>query len=176
MMNTDYRIAAIGILLNRDCTLAKYDALIPHKESLIKNLTGMGCRTKSDCMSLADESLLKAGLPDLEMVKLFRQFLTQYDVKPAKLKEIASVCQNVEEAQAFGELYHLPGVKQIRATLYYRAGFRSLADIAASTPQEIISRTAAVIRKEQLDFIVPLMKEIKTHIAVAKAFTGDAAE
>lgn len=169
-MNTDYRIEAIRVLLHQDCTLAKYTPLIPHKETLIANLQKMGCKTKSDCLQLPDEALLSAGLADPDMVALFRRFLVQYDMKPNKLKELAA-CENEEEARAFRELYHLPGVKKIRASLYYRAGFRTLADIAASSPGDIIAKTAAVIQEEQLDCIVPLMKEVRTHIAVAKAFT-----
>lgn len=174
-MNTDYRIGAIGFLLHQDCTLAKYYPLIPHRETLAANLQKMGCRRKSDCMALPDEALLRAGLANLEMAALFRRFLVQYDIKPGKMKELACACANEEEAQAFWELYHLPGVKKIRAGLYYRAGFRTLMDIAAAAPQEIIEKTADVIREEKLDCIVPLMKEVKTHIAVAKAFTLDEA-
>lgn len=69
------------------------------------------------------------------------------------------------------ELYQLPGVKSTRATLYFKAGFRSLADIAVSTPQEIIAKTESVIRQENLGLKAPLLKEVKTHIAVARAFT-----
>ena len=51
------------------------------------------------------------------------------------------------------------------------AGFRSLDDIAVSLPQEIIAKTENIIRKENLSLKVPLIKEIKKHIAVARAFT-----
>ena len=172
MLNTDYKIEAIKVLLNKDCILTRYYPLIPYKEILVKNLKKMGCDTKSDCMKLSDETLLDAGLANTEMVHLFKAFLVLYDIKPAKLKEIASVCKNDEEIQSFQELYQLPGVKSTRAMLYFKAGFHSLADIALSSPQEIITKTEDVIRKENLSLKVPLLKEVKTHIAVAKAFTG----
>ena len=170
-MNTDYRIEAIKVLLNEDCILTRYYSLIPYKDILVENLNRMGCHIKSDCMKLSDESLLKAGLSDIEMVRLFRAFLVLYDIKPAKLKEIAVVCKTEEEIQAFRELYQLPGVKSTRAMLYFKAGFRSLTDIARSTSQEIIEKTAYIIREESLSLKVPLMKEVKTHIAVSRAFT-----
>lgn len=44
-------------------------------------------------------------------------------------------------------------------------------DIASASPQEIIAKTENIIRKENLSLKVPLMKEVKTHIAVARAFT-----
>lgn len=171
MLNTDYKIEAIKVLLNEDCVLTRYYPLIPYKEMLVESLKKMGCDKKSDCMKLSDTSLLEAGLTDIEMVYLFKAFLGLYDIKLAKLKEIKAVCKEEEEIEAFRELYQLPGVKSTRASLYFKAGFRTLTDIAISTPQEIIAKTERVIREENLDLKVPLLKEVKTHIAVAKAFT-----
>jgi len=92
------------------------------------------------------------------------------------LREIPAVCKTDEEIQSFRELYQLPGVKSTRATLYFKAGFPRLADIASSSPEEIIAKTENVIRNENLSLKVPLLKEVKTHIAVAKAFTNTAIE
>ena len=116
-MNTDYKIVAIKVLLNEDCILTRYYSLIPYKDILVENLNKMGCHTKSDCMKLSDESLLEAGLSDSEMVRLFRAFLVLYDIKPAKLKEITTVCKNEEEVQSFKELYQL-GKKHESAALF----------------------------------------------------------
>ena len=171
MLNTDYKIQAIKVLLNEDCILTRYYPLIPYKNILVEKLSKMGCYTKSDCVNLSDESLLDAGLKDIEIVHLFKAFLGLYDINLTKLKEITTVCKNDEEMQAFRELYQLPGVKSTRATLYFKAGFRSLADIAVSSPQEIIEKTENVIRQENLGLKAPLLKEVKTHIAVARAFT-----
>ncbi len=170
-MNPDYRVEAIIILLNEECILQRFFSLVPYKNEIVKNLKMTGCCTKSDCMKLSDDSLLGIGLADIEMVNLFRSFLTLYDIKPAKLKEIDSVCQTSEEINAFRELYHLPGVKSTRAMLYYRAGFRSLNKVAHASVQEIAAKTECVIRTEKLNLKVPLTKEIRTHIAVARAFT-----
>ena len=175
MLNTDYRIEKMKDLLNEDCILERYYPLIPYKNTLVDNLSKMGCLRKTDCMDLSVEVLLEAGLPDGDMVNLFRAFLRVYDIKPAKMKEIATVCTTPEEAKAFRELYHLPGVKSTRATLYYKAGYGTLKDIASSTPEEIISRTDSIIKKENLSLKTPLMKEVRTHIAVAKAFSDNAA-
>ena len=171
ILNTDYKIEAIEVLLNEDCILARYYPLISYKDILVENLKKMGCYTKSDCMKLSEESLLDAGLMDTGMVHLFKAFLVMYDIKPAKLREITAVCKTKEEIQAFQELYQLPGVKSTRAALYFKAGFHSLLDIAVSSPQEIIAKTENEIRKENLSLKVPLLKEVKTHIAVARAFT-----
>lgn len=173
LLNTDYKIEAIAVLLNEDCILTRYYPLISYKDILVENLKKMGCHTKSDCMKLSEESLLDAGLMDIGMVHLFKAFLVLYDIKPAKLREISSVCKKDEDIPSFRELYHLPGVKSTRAMLYCKAGFRSLADIAISSPENIIAKTENVIREENLCLKVPLMKEVKTHIAVARAFSDD---
>ena len=170
-MNSDYKVEAMAILLNEDCILQRYVPLVPYKHDIIKNLKKLGCHIKSDCMKLSDRALLGIGLTDMEMVILFRNFLTLYDVKPAKLKEINSVCKTSEEIQSFQELYQLPGVKSTRAMLYYKAGLCSLETIAQSSAQDIIAKTEYVIKTEHLDLKVPLMKEVRTHIAVARAFT-----
>lgn len=175
-MNPDYRTEAITYLLKEDCILARFYPLITYKTRLVENLLKMHCYRKSECAALGDEALLGAGLPDVETVQLFRAFLALYDIKPAKLREIPSVCSGEEELRAFRELYHLPGVKATRAALYCKAGLCTLADIALSSPEEIIAETARVIKEENLPLKVPLMKETKTHIAVARAFTDTAAE
>ena len=171
MLNMNYKIEAIDELLQKDCILARMYPLIPYKQALIEHLRAAGCLTKEDCQKLSEEALLSAGLPDAETAKLFKQFLGMYDIKPQKLKEIDTSCKTPEEAESFRELYHLPGVKRVRAELYYRSGFRALKDIADASMEEIITRTAETIESQNLDCIVPLKKEVKTHIAVAKAFT-----
>lgn len=147
-MNTDYKITAINVLLNEDCILTRYYPLIPYKKNLIENLSKIGCQIKSDCMKLSDDSLLGAGLTDIEMVRLFRMFLSLYDVKPAKLKEITTVCKENKEIQAFKELYQLPGVKSTRAMLYYKAGFQSLTDIACSCLKKSLQRQKVLYEKK----------------------------
>lgn len=171
-MNTDYPVAALHVLLREDCTLARYAPLLPYREALIAHLTAQGCRTRSDCLALPDEALLPACLPDADALRLFRAFLRQYEVAPAKLRELAAPDLPDDEADACRELYHLPGVRLTRATLYCRAGYRRLEDVARATPEEIIARTTLVIREDGLSCKPPLPKEARTHIAVAKAFTG----
>ena len=173
MMNTDYPFAALEFLLDESCLTERFFPLIPHKAELLRGLQLLGCKTKSDAEHLSDEGLLRAGLNDPGLFPLFRRFLTLYDVKPQKLREIDKVASDPEERAAFRELYCLPGVKQVRASLYYRSGYRSLKDFTDADPEEIIARTAATISANGLSCVPPLPKEARTHIAVAKAFTLD---
>lgn len=168
----NYPITAIGILLNKDCILARYMPLIPLKEKLIAGLLHLGCDTKEKCTLLTDEQLLSIGIPNKEMINLFRRFLVMYDVNPQKFKDIDSLSLSVGEAKAYRELYQLPGVKATRAELYYKAGYTNLFEIASATAEEIIEKTSQVIAAESSNNKAPLLKEARTHVAVARAFTS----
>ena len=168
--NTDYKIEALDILLREDCLCERYYPLIAHKKNLIEGLKGLGCTSKNDISGISDKALIGMGLPDAAAVSLFRRFLTIYDPKPQKFRQIDKLTSDSAEREAFEELYHLPGVKYTRASLYFHAGFKTLQSIADSTVHEVLSKTAAAISEKNLSCIVPLQKEVRTHIAVAKAF------
>ena len=171
MINTDYPVEAIGILLNEDCLLERYYPLVAYKEKLICGLKNLGCASKSDVSRVSDAELLNIGLPDLPSVGLFRRFLCLYDPKPQKFREIAKLVADPSETGSFTELCHLPGVKYTRAALYRLAGYTSLKTIAEATEDELLAKTSSVIAENGLTCAAPLPKEVRTHIAVAKAFT-----
>lgn len=168
----DYPVEALKLLLDASCLMDRYAPLIPYRDELISGLLRLGCKRKSDAERLPDDALMQLGLSCPELIRLFRRFLTIYDAKPQKWKEIPAVTSDPEMQAAFSELYYLPGVKRVRAELYYRSGYRSLAALAAAAPEDVIARTARTIADEQLACIAPLPKEVRTHIAVARAFTG----
>ena len=172
-MSTDYSIHAFEILLDEACLGERFFPLIPYKHPLIAGLQALHCKTKNDAAALMDADLATIGLKDPGCITLFRRFLTLYDPNPQKFREIKKVTTDPVLQQAYTELYYLPGVKQTRASLYYKAGYRSLRDFVNTTPEEVRVRTAHVISECGLSCIVPLPKEIRTHIAVAKAFLWD---
>lgn len=172
-MYTDYSIEALEILLDRECLPERYYPLLQYRDVLMTGLRALRCKTKGDAAALTDMDLAQIGLTDAECVHLFRRFLTLYDPNTQKFREIEKMTADPDERQAYTELYYLPGVKQTRASLYYRAGYRSLRDFVNTTPEEVRVRTAQVISERGLSCIVPLPKEIRTHIAVAKAFLWD---
>lgn len=167
----DYRVEALEILLNEDCILQRYYPLIPYKESLLENLKKINCSSKSECIALPDETLTALGLPSPELVSLFRRFLVMYDVRDSKFRDIDSIAANEAQAAAFRELYLLPGVKSTRALLYYDSGYSTLRKIASSLPEQILRDTGDLIARKGLTMKAPLPKEVRTHIAVAKALT-----
>lgn len=172
MIDTNYNIKALEYLLNKDCLPEKYYPLIPFKDILISlSETRHDYKTKNDITELSDEKLRQYGLSDEKTIGLLRRFLKLYDPNPQKFKEIEKLDLSKKERLAFQELYFLPGVRETRASLYYNAGYKSLIAIAKANPNEIIGKTALVISEQNLPCIVPLPKEVRTHIAVAKAFT-----
>lgn len=172
MVITNYPLSALEILLDSLCLSNRYAPLIPYKAALLAGLCTLGCKTKADAQCLSDADFLQMGL-DAEILPLLRRFFTLYDPNPRKFREIARLTADSREQAAFRELYCLPGVKFTRASLYYRVGYRSLQDIAEASPEEILEKTAQTIAAEHLSGTVPLPKEVRTHIAVAKAFTMD---
>ena len=170
MISTNYRIEALDILLDRECLPERYYPLIEYKHELVSGLLKSGCKRKNDIQNLSDEQLIDLGLNDGRLINMFRRFLGIYDPNPQKFKEIDKVAVNDDEKASYSELYCLPGVKAIRASLYYLSGYRSLNDFTSSTVDEVIGKTGLAIKKNKLSCIVPLPKEIRTHIAVSKAF------
>ena len=171
MIDTNYRIEAFRYLLDKECLPEKYYPLIPFKEEMISQFHRMGYQTKNEIADLSDAELRNAGLREEGLIDLLRRFLRLYDPKPQKFRELEKPDPESQMKLSFKELYYLPGVKQTRALLYFYAGYDSLADIADADPKDILEKTARAISEHQLSCIVPLPKEVRTHIAVAKAFT-----
>lgn len=170
MIDTNYAVEALELLLCKDCLTERYYPLIPYKDALIKGLLLLGCRTKNEAAMLSDDEFKELGLAAPELIGLLRRFFTIYDPKPQKFWEIPWVTDDPYRQSILRELFLLPGVKLIRADLYYRSGYRSLEDFAKAAPQEILEKTADTIREQDLPCSRPLPKEVRTHIAVAKAF------
>lgn len=171
MIDTNYPIEALDYLLDEKCLSERYYPLIEYKNQLITKSRKLGCKNKNDIAKLSNSDFLKFGLQDEKMIKLLRRFLTIYDPNPQKFKEIEKLNLEAKQYRAFKELYYLPGIKQTRANLYYCSGYKTIKAIAKANVEDILKNTALAISTNKLSCIVPLAKEVKTHIAVAKAFT-----
>ena len=170
MTDTNYPIAAMGLLLDRDCLPVRYHPLVQYRESLPQKLAQLGCEKKHDAELLPDEALLQAGLDDEAQLRLFRRFLTLYDPDPRKFREIEQSDLSPEEKAAYQELFCLPGVKRVRASLYLLCGYASLRAFAQADAAAVIRAAEQAIREKGLPYAVPLPKEVRTQIAVARAF------
>lgn len=66
------------------------------------------------------------------------------------------------------DLMRLPGVKELRASLYLDCGFCSLQEISAQGQEAMRARIAEYIADHHIEKSVPFAKELETQIAAAK--------
>ncbi len=171
-VHTNYAVQGMEILLCKDCILQRFYPLIPYKQQVIQGLLRMEKCTSGACLDMTDEEWIQAGLPDAQTAALMRAFLHLYDYKGKGVRDIPDAENKLEaECRAWMELMHLPGVKAIRAELYYRCGYRSLAEFAAADAENMRTHMEEEIARHGWNFSVPLPKELRTQIAVAKVFT-----
>lgn len=72
------------------------------------------------------------------------------------------------ELVKLSDLARLPGVKGIRARLYYDAGVDTVEKLAGYDPQTLLSLTAEFVRTTGFDGIAPLPKEVISTIDNAR--------
>lgn len=175
MNRNDYRIEGMPFLLQEDCILQRYDPLIPYSLQVSEGLLALGVKLKSECEALTDDQLTDAGLP-AHLTGLFRRFLRLYDAKSKDIRDIPDAQEKPpEEIAALLELMRLPGVKAVRAGLYYHCGLRSLEAFAASDAGQLRMMIAETIRRDGLSCTPPQPKELRTQIVVARVLTQYAA-
>ena len=72
------------------------------------------------------------------------------------------------ELVKLSDLARLPGVKGIRARLYYDSGVDCVEKLAAWEPQALLAMTAEFVEKTGFDGVAPLPKEVSSTIANAR--------
>lgn len=68
------------------------------------------------------------------------------------------------------DLMRLPGVKDIRASLYYDCGYKNINDISLQEPEVMKQYISEFIAKTGTKKSIPLTKELSTQIAWAKVY------
>jgi hypothetical protein len=74
----------------------------------------------------------------------------------------------VLELVKLSDLARLPGVKGIRARLYYAAGVDTVEKLAAYEPEALLRLSAEFVRTTAFPGIAPLPKEVSSTIATAR--------
>ncbi len=69
------------------------------------------------------------------------------------------------ELVKLSDLARLPGVKGIRARLYYAAGVDCVEKLAACEPDDLLAATAAFVQRTGFNGTPPLPKEVSSTIA-----------
>ena len=75
----------------------------------------------------------------------------------------------VVELVKLSDLARLPGVKGIRARLYYEAGVDTVEKLAAYEPGALLAITTEFVKRTGFEGIAPLPKEISSTIANARS-------
>lgn len=103
-------------------------------------------------------------------VKTTRQMLSAGQTLQSRV-ELASQAgiplEAVLELVQLSDLARLPGVKGIRARLYYAAGVDTVEKLAAYEPEELLKLTTEFVRATAFPGIAPLPKEVSSTIANA---------
>ena len=76
--------------------------------------------------------------------------------------------EEVLELVKLSDLARLPGVKGIRARLYYDAGVDTVEKLAACEPDALLRLTTEFVRATAFPGIAPLPKEVSSTIANAR--------
>lgn len=112
-------------------------------------------------------------LQRLEMlrIKTAEQVLKAGDTRKkrtALAKESGIPSSAILELVKLSDLSRLPGVKGIRARLYYDAGVDTVEKMATWDPDKLLRKMSQYVERTGFDGIVPLPKEVSSTIANAQ--------
>ena len=163
-MNDNYFLDDLIGSLERDIVMERYYPLIDYKGELTAILNEAGAVRKDQVSDeVTGDIRMKLG----EVVSgLFSRFIHIYDFNKSKLREIKDYA-GTEKYDALAALLRLPGVRLLRAELYYNSGV-TLEVLAEKSTEDIRNMVGDYIRRENRSEIIPQPKEVNCHRAVAK--------
>ena len=163
-MNDNYYMDDLIGSLEKDIVMERYFPLIDHKEELTAILIKNGVVRKDQVSdAVIEEVRIMLG----ETVSgLFARFIHIYDFNKSKLREIKDYVGKKEYDDLAG-LLRLPGVRLLRAELYFNSGV-TLEVLAEKSTEDIRDMVRDYIQRENRSEIVPQPKEVNCHREVAK--------
>lgn len=150
--------------LKRDVVMERYYPLINYKEELTMILNKVGVVRKDQVSESVIENIEKALGKDIS--NCFARFIHIYDFNKTKLKDIKDYV-GTKEYDGLASLLRLPGVRLLRAKLYYNSGV-TLEVLTNESTEDIRTMISEYIKREKREEIVPKQKEINCHKEVAK--------
>lgn len=88
-----------------------------------------------------------------------------------KFSELTGIdIEDINKMVYISDIMRLPGVKDIRANLYYDAGFHNLKKISEQNPLEMKDKISKYIKDNNIHKSPPFQKELTTQIAWAKIY------
>lgn len=150
--------------LREETTMERYWPLIAYREDLLSFLKEQGIIFRDDVTGDIIEKI-SHSFGD-EAARLFVRFIHIYDFNKSKLREIKQY-SGTEQYAPLSDLLRLPGVRILRAELYYNSGVT--LEILANEPTAVIrDRIGKYIQRENRTETVPFVKEVNCHKEVAK--------
>lgn len=163
-MTDNFYIEDLILSVRKETTMERYLPLAEHREELLAVMRENGIVFRDD---VTDAVLQKVGVTCGETVaRLFARFIHIYDFNRQKLRDIKAY-EGTEAYEPLAGLLRLPGVRLLRAELYYHSGV-TLQTFAEKTTEEIRDMVRVCIEREHRTEIVPLPKEVNCHREVAK--------
>lgn len=115
------------------------------KPEIITKLANLGIKNSVQMLSAGQTAKRRAGLA------------MQANISNEDVLELVKLC----------DLSRLPGVKGIRARLYYDAGVDTVEKLAAYEPEVLLAKTSAFLEQSGFEGIAPLPKEVRSTITNA---------
>lgn len=163
-MNDNYYADDLIASLEKDVVMERYYPLIDHKEELTAIINKAGAVRKDDISDAVAEKI--GAALGLDISRLFTRFIHIYDFNKSKLRDIKAYV-GTNEYDALAALLRLPGVRLLRAELYFNSGV-TLEVLAEKSTEDIRAMVCDYIRRENRSEIVPQPKEVNCHREVAK--------
>lgn len=163
-MNDNYYLNDLINSLKRDVALKRYYPLIDYKEEITAILNKAGIVRKNQVSEVVIEDIKKVLGKDIS--NSFASFIHVYDFNKSKLSDIKDYV-GTKEYDSLVELLRLPGVRALRAKLYYDSGV-TLKVLAEKSTEEIRTMVGEYIKRENRKEIIPQPKEVNCHREVAK--------
>ena len=163
-MNDNYYLNDLINSLKRDVALKRYYPLIDYKEEITAILNKAGIVRKNEISEVVIEDIKTALGKDIS--NSFASFIHIYDFNKSKLSDIKDYV-GTKEYDSLAELLRLPGVRVLRAKLYYDSGV-TLKVLAEKSTKEIRTMVSEYIKRENRKEIIPQPKEVNCHREVAK--------
>ena len=163
-MNDNYFMDDLISSLKKDVVMERYYPLIEYKEDLLAILNKAGIVRKKQVSESLIENISEVLGKDVSA--RFARFIHIYDFNKAKLGDIKDYV-GMKEYDDLAGLLRLPGVRALRAKLYFNSGI-TLEVLVEKTTEDIRTMIGDYIRREKRKEIVPQPKEVNCQREVAK--------
>ena len=163
-MNDNYFMNDMITALKEDVVMERYYPLISYKEELTTILNRANVIRKNEVSEVVVEDIKNKLGEDISCI--FARYIHIYDFNKSKLSDIKDNI-GMKEYDDLAGLLRLPGVRILRAKLYYNSGI-TLEVLAKKSTEDIRTMVQDYIQCNNREEIVPQIKEVNCHREVAK--------